>query len=159
MLTKSEHKAILKIRNLAHIREVSGNSNIILLKNHLEWVKTLNKNKRFYAVFFNNKIIGGVSFEKREIPTWAIFFDKTQPFVSLMAIYIFLEYLFQEVDILEAKLKKNNKLAYKFNKFFGIDILEFDENYYLTQITKKRWEENKQKLKLFNKNIEYKFEG
>ena len=59
MLTKSEHKAILKIRNLAHIRKVSGNSDIILFENHLQWVKTLNKNKRFYAVFFDNKIIGG----------------------------------------------------------------------------------------------------
>jgi len=113
----------------------------------------------FYAVFFENSLVGGVSLTKTSIPTWAIFFkDDIKPYISLSAIYIFLNHIFSlNIEKLEAKLKKTNKSAYRFNKFFGIEITEYDARYYLTKITKSQWIDHKQKLKIFNRDIQYQF--
>ena len=69
LLSKKEHKELLKLRNEEYIREASKNKDIIDLKEHLKWIESLNENKKYFAIFYNGEIVGGVNFTKDKVIT------------------------------------------------------------------------------------------
>lgn len=154
-LTKEEHAKLLSIRNQKEVREASNDTNEIIMQNHLEWVKKLQP-KRYFAVFYKDKIVGGVNFDAdgKTVTNWGIFFDKSlEPLVSLMAVYSFMEYLFGFYDTLYSEVKKENQKALSFNRYFGVEILEETATHYKMYIDKHRWQEWKKKLKSLSKRV------
>lgn len=155
LLTKKEHKELLKIRNLEYIRKASHNRKIISFAEHIKWIKTLDDKKLYYAVFYNDIITGGIHLLKKEQFEWGMFFDKTTPpFVSMMSVYSFINYM-KDLGIEEvyALMKKSNKEAFKMNKFFNIKLIDFDNEHYQTYLALNKW----QTPNFFkNKNISYK---
>jgi len=164
LLTKKEHMELLNIRNSNYVREVSKDKNIILLDNHLKWIKNIDNSKCYLALFVDNKIIGGLnySYKNNIVENWGIFFDEqTQPLISSIATYLFIEFMFSRFDVLYSEVLKENQRALKFNQYFGIKIIETTKELYKLQLTKEEWNKNKTKLKILEKRInkiKYKFE-
>jgi len=153
LLSKKEHKELLKLRNEEYIREASKNKEIIDLKEHLKWIEGLNENKKYFAVFYNGEIVGGVNFTKDKVITnWGIFYKKI-PLIPIVATYHFINYMFTKSNTLYSYVLKTNTQALKINEFFGIRIIDENEKSYKMKLTKKEWE-----LKQFKmKKIDYKF--
>ena len=162
LLTQKEHIALLNIRNSDYVREVSKDKNIILLDNHLKWIKNINKSKCYLALFVDNKIIGGLnySYKNNIVENWGIFFDeKTQPLMSSIATYLFIDFMFNKFDVLYSEVLKENQRAFKFNQYFGIEVIKTTQELYRLQLTKEKWNQNN--LKILEKRIrkiQYKFE-
>ena len=97
LLSKKEHKELLKLRNEEYVREASKNKDIINLKEHLKWIENLNENKKYFAVFYNGEIVGGVNFTKDKIiKNWGIFYKKI-PLIPIVATYHFINYMFTKI--------------------------------------------------------------
>jgi UDP-4-amino-4,6-dideoxy-N-acetyl-beta-L-altrosamine N-acetyltransferase len=155
-LSVDEHKKLLKIRNKKEVLKASRNSKRIELKEHLEWVKNLPKNKKYFAVFVNNEIIGGVNYTFKEdiVTDWGIFFaDFIKPFFTSVITFVFIEKMFEKYDILYSEVKKDNKRALKFNQFFGIEIYAENKDFYKLKLTKEKWNNYKRNLNVLIKCI------
>ena len=155
-LTEKEHTKLLQIRNQKEVRDASNDTGEILLQNHLEWVKKLQP-KRYFAVFYKGEIVGGVNFEAdgEVVTNWGIFFDKTlEPFVLLMVVYGFIEYLFSLHEALFSEVKKGNEKALSFNRYFGVEIIEETPTHYKMHLTKEQWNKQKKKLKTLAKRVQ-----
>jgi hypothetical protein len=129
LLTDEEHKNLLQIRNADEIREVSLDSKIISFDEHLSWVKKLqdDRQKEYFAVIYNDKIIGGVNiFDIDAKVKWGVFFDKFAPLMikSIVPIY-FMDFIFGTFtcDDIYAEIKKENLNAVFYNKSLGFKML------------------------------------
>lgn len=170
VLDEKESFEILEIRNLDYIRKNMINDEIISLENHLNWIKSLknNLNKVYFAVIYDDKIVGSCSFvkEKDLSHTWGIYFKSdTNPIISSLSSYLFLEYLFFDLKIEEiySLVKVENVLAYKFNLNFGFTTYLEDEKFYHLKLNKDHWENSKKNrflisLKKYLDKIDYKFD-
>jgi UDP-4-amino-4,6-dideoxy-N-acetyl-beta-L-altrosamine N-acetyltransferase len=163
LLNEDEHKKLLQIRNEKSIREASKNKEIITLKNHLAWVKKLENDKKYFALFVDGKIVGGLNFsiDKETIKEWGIFFTKdTKPLISLIATYTFIEYMFKKVDMLYSEVSKKNTQALRFNEYFKLKVYDEDKEFYKLKLSKDSWEKNKKDFKTLQKQkerLDYKF--
>ena len=159
LLDEKEHIELLNLRNSDYIRESSNNKKIILLETHMKWVQNLDNNQKYFAVFYDNKIIGGVNFKfkKNEVYEWGIFFQKINPIITFQVFCICLEFLFERFETLYSEVLKNNQKAFEFNLFFGIKPYKEDKEKYYMKISKIEWIEKKQKIVFCKKNINYKF--
>jgi len=135
LLSYNEHKELLKIRNLDYVRKTATLDKIILLDEHLKWVENLDYSKQYFAVFYKEKIIGGVHLILSQ-PLWGMFFKKEiEPFLSMMAVYSFLDYVKHlEIKNLYGFMKKDNKEAIKLHNFFGIEMMDYDDEFYKTNL-------------------------
>jgi UDP-4-amino-4,6-dideoxy-N-acetyl-beta-L-altrosamine N-acetyltransferase len=129
LLEEIEHKNLLKIRNSDTIREASLTKNSITLKEHLKWIETLKNDhtKKYYAIIYNQKIIGGVNiFDIDTQMRWGIFFDNKVGLIikSIIPIY-FLDFVFKQYqkDEIFAEIKKSNSNAVSYNKSIGFKII------------------------------------
>ena len=129
-LTKDEHKKLLAIRNQDEVREVSLNQDMITLDNHLLWVKNLKDDmtKEYFAIIYDDKIIGGVNiFDIDSKLKWGIFFDTQVSLMikSVIPIY-FINFIFDtfDCDKVYAEIKKENLNALSYNKNLGFKMLE-----------------------------------
>jgi len=162
-LTQQEHITLLNIRNEKKIRESSKNKEIITLNNHLKWVELLNKEKSYFALFIDEKIVGGLNFTKKlnSIKEWGVFFSKdTKPLISSIATYIFINYMFEKADILYSQVSKENNQALRFNEYFKIEIYNEEEEFYNLILTKEKWQKEQNNFKFLQnrvKKINYKF--
>jgi len=159
ILTEHEHINLLKIRNEKEIRAVSLFSKEILLDEHLKWVSSLKD--YYFALFIDEKIVGGLYFkaDKNVVKEWGLFFSKeTNPLISILSTYIFIEYMFKKFDKLYSEVLVNNSQALKFNEMFGIKVYYKDEKSYKLSISKQQWEKKDLKfIKNRVSNIKYKF--
>ncbi len=115
LLSNQENKAVLKIRNSQAVRDVSITSELIALKEHQKWVKSLKPNS-YFALILDSKIVGGISINEQ---FWGIFFDEnTLPIIRFVFVYLFLNKLLDKVKIIKSKIKKSNLQALRFNEFF-----------------------------------------
>jgi UDP-4-amino-4,6-dideoxy-N-acetyl-beta-L-altrosamine N-acetyltransferase len=165
LLSDTEHKELLHVRNEPQIRQASKNSSKINLNDHLQWLKTLGEDRYYFALFIDDKIVGGLNatYSDSSVTNWGIFFSKnTKPLISSMATYIFIEKMFQKADILYSEVNRSNTQAIKFNKFFAIEIYDEDNQYYKLRLTKEVWREKSTSLGIIRKrlkSVEYKFLG
>ncbi|AEA34594.1 GNAT family N-acetyltransferase [Hippea maritima] len=175
-LTLEEQIEVLKIRNAKYVRTKMKNSNIIKLTDHLNWINSLSqdKNKRYYAVFLNNEIIGAnyVLLLNKIIGYGNIGFyfkQNTPPIISSISIVYFLEMIFNNLNInkIFSEVKTNNSMAYRFSKSLGFKVVnikvENDEKYYLMELNRQKWERMKdtkllKSVKKQSKDIVIKFE-
>lgn len=153
-LSLEEHKKLLQIRNEKEVLKVSRNQNKIELNDHLKWIEKLPGNKKYFAVFVNEEIVGGVNYigKNNNILDWGIFFSSSlKPFISSVATFTFIEYMFQNYDILYSEVKKDNIQALKFNQFFGVEIYDENREFYKLKLTKTKWIDHKKHLKMITK--------
>lgn len=166
-LNEKELMDILNLRNQRNIRENMIGSEIISLENHLSWIKTLEKsdNKRYFAIDFENEIVGSLSFVKnKEEVSWGVFFkNEINPFVSSTSTFIFLNFLFFDIcENIYSSVKKENLKALSFNKNFGFELYKEDENYFYLELEKQKWENRKNSkllkpIKNYLDKIDYEF--
>lgn len=147
-LSIHEHKELLQIRNEEYIRSVSLNTDVIEIENHLKFVESLkNANKKFYAVFFEEKIIGGVNvFDLDDEVKWGIFFkDDANLIVKSIVPIFFIEYLFENFvkDELFLEVKSDNVNTISYDKNLGFKTFKEDNGIITMKMNKKEFEEAK----------------
>ncbi len=150
LLSNEEHKELLNIRNKDYIRNVSLDTSIIELVNHISFVKGLkNSDKKFFAIIFEDDIIGGVNiFNIKEDIKWGIFFLEEANIIikSLVPIY-FLEYIFKTFQKEEIFLdvKKENINTISYDKNLGFNIFKEDDKIISMKMSKDEFESAKEK--------------
>lgn len=166
-LNNEDSLNILNIRNSKDIRENMTTSEIIELESHLKWIKNLKTSEdKYFAVLLDGKIIGSLSFMKREGKvSWGVFFvEDTNILVLSCATYIFLDYVFTNIsNILYSQVKIKNSKALSFNKSLGFVLKDEDLDYFHLSQTKDEWEEHKKSrfikpIKKYLKRLEYNIE-
>ncbi|HRL09907.1 MAG TPA: UDP-4-amino-4,6-dideoxy-N-acetyl-beta-L-altrosamine N-acetyltransferase, partial [Aliarcobacter sp.] len=76
-LNDIEKKDILELRNKEYVRENMINSEPISLENHILFIESLkNKNKTYFAIFFDNQLIGSLNIIKNEELIWGLYFKE-----------------------------------------------------------------------------------
>ena len=169
-LSINEHEKLLNIRNSEFVKKGSITKENIILKNHLKWVENLNSDKKYYALFVNETIQGGVNiFDINTKPKWGLFFEKeTPPMIAPISAYIFLNEIFENLDIknLYSEVNIENKSAYNLSLSLGMEVENIikinNQEFYKMKLSKEKWNENK-KTKFIQmilkriKNIEYVF--
>jgi len=157
LLSQDEHIKLLEIRNSKNIRDASNNNKIISLSEHLKWLENLDNNKKYFAVFYKDDLIGGVNFKFKEkvVYEWGIFFKKVNPIISLKIFCISLNYLFQKFDVLYSEILKQNKKAFEFNTFFGIKPYKEDEKKFYMKITKENWQKRKKDISFCKEKMNF----
>jgi len=154
LLTYQEQQKILKIRNSDYVKNVSNHNSTITLQEHQSWVKNLPNSKCYMALLINNNIVGGFNYtlENNIIKNWGIFFSKnTMPLISLIATYLFIQFMFEKSDVLYSEVLKTNKKALEFNKYFGIEIINKTDKLYKLKLTKKKWNIIKPTLSIYKR--------
>ena len=70
-LNDIEKKDILELRNKEYVRENMINSEPISLENHIVFIESLkdSKNKTYFAIFFDNQLIGSLNIIKNDLET------------------------------------------------------------------------------------------
>jgi UDP-4-amino-4,6-dideoxy-N-acetyl-beta-L-altrosamine N-acetyltransferase len=169
-LNNKEQNNILEIRNSDEVRINMKVKDIISLNNHLSWIKNLqnDKNNIYYAIILNNIIIGAIyinNIQFDEKTSWGIYLqNKTNPLISAITTYLFLDKIFNEIDvkILKLEVAKDNISAYKFDLSFGFEEYDTINNYIQMSINNIKWNNHKnigymKVLEKKIKKIEYKF--
>ena len=88
LLSLSEHKNLLELRNSDEVRLSSNDTSAILLENHLAWCENL-KSGRYFAIYENEILLGGVNVNN---DFWGVFFgSEINPFLKLACAYRFLQ--------------------------------------------------------------------
>lgn len=125
LLSTNEHKRLLEIRNLEHIRENSLEKSIIGLESHLKWLFNL-KDSLYFAVFMDDEIYGGFSLNAlKSNSSWGVFFRQdTNVLLLSICVYKFLEFAFFKVQTLNSIVKISNKNSLTFTKNFGFKEVE-----------------------------------
>lgn len=165
LLTIQEQKELLKVRNLEYIRQQMKSPNIISLDSHLKWIENLesNQNSLYYAVIYNDKIIGGLSLVdieyKKTYGNFGVFFIKqTSAFISSVATYLVLDRIFNlfEIKLINSEVKKTNSEAYKFNKSFGFiqDKQNSNDDFYHLSLDFDKWNNTSKLIKTIKKVAE-----
>jgi len=175
-LSFDENLQLLKIRNFDYVRKNMKNDSIILIDDHISWVKSLytDNTKIYYAILLDNTIVGGINITgidyKTRVSSWGLFMQaNTNPMIPSIATYLIIDKVFNtlNLDILNLEVNKINTNAYKFDKNFGfIHNGEYNDNensYYLMSMDKDGWKSNKNnallkivKRKIDNANITFK---
>lgn len=160
-LNISQTNELLKLRNAFYVRNSSFNAKFIEINEHLLWLKNL-KNAEYFAVFLENKIIGGLNYNLNEnLPIWGLFFDENaNPFVKSACAYEFIEYIFLKFHTIYAFVKISNTNSAKFTQNFGFKKVDFQNNMLKFELKKEIWEEKKEQnllkaVKKFSKNIKF----
>jgi len=156
ILSNEEHKELLDIRNKEYIREVSLDKSIIEFVNHISFVMALkNSDKKFFAIIYDDKIIGGVNvFNINSNIKWGIFFLNEANLIvkSIVPLY-FLEYIFKtyknEEIFLDVKKENINTISY--DKNLGFNIFKEDDKIISMKMSKEEFE--KAKGKAFLKRV------
>lgn len=166
-LNQIEKKEILELRNKEYIRENMINSEPISLENHLLFIESLkeNKNKKYFALFKEDEFLGSMNFIKEDILSWGLYFqNEINPILKTCSTYIFLEYIFENLDEeINSFVKKSNFQALNFNKNFGFTKTDEDEEFIYLKLTKEDWINQKSSkllkpIKRYLDKIEYYFE-
>ena len=148
-LNEQESFEILNIRNKDFIRKNMITNEIISLENHTKWTNSLKNNldKKYFAVLCENEVIGSCSWvKKKDEFTWGIFFkEEVNPIILSCCAYLFLENCFfnDKIEKLGSLVKKENSIAFSFNKNFGFELYKEDENYFYLELEKQKWENRK----------------
>ena len=91
LLSLSEHKGLLELRNSDEVRLSSNDTSAILLENHLAWCENL-ESGRYFAIYENEILLGGVNVNN---DFWGVFFGpEINPFLKLACAYRFLQKCF-----------------------------------------------------------------
>ena len=93
-LNDIEKKDILELRNKEYVRENMINSEPISLENHILFIESLkNKNKTYFAIFFDNQLIGSLNIIKNEELIWGLYFkEEANPIIKSCVTYLFLDF-------------------------------------------------------------------
>ena len=168
ILNEQESFEILNIRNKDFIRKNMITNEIINLENHTKWINSLknNSDKKYFVVFSESEVLGSCSWvkEKDEF-TWGIFFkEEVNPIILSCCTYLFLENCFfnDKIEKLGSLVKKENSIAFSFNKNFGFELYKEDENYFYLELEKQKWENRKNSkllkpIKNYLDKIDYEF--
>ncbi len=146
-LNDIEKKNILELRNKEYVRENMVNSEPIILENHLLFIESLkeSKNKTYFAIFFDNQLIGSLNIIKNEELIWGLYFkEEINPIIKSCVTYLFLDFIFSKFsEDINSFVKRKNIQALNFNKNFGFEIFKEDEEYYYLKLSKELWENRK----------------
>ncbi|WP_148624168.1 hypothetical protein [Aliarcobacter cryaerophilus] len=162
-----EKKDILELRNKEYVRENMIYSEPISLGNHILFIESLkeNKNKTYFAIFFDNQLIGSLNIIKNEKLTWGLYFkEEANPIIKSCVTYLFLDFIFSKFnEDINSFVKRKNIQALNFNKNFGFEIFKDDEEYCYLKLSKEVWENSKKSrflkpIKRYLDKIEYYFE-
>ncbi len=96
-LNDIEKKDILELRNKEYVRENMINSEPISLENHILFIESLkeNKNKTYFAIFFDNQLIGSLNIIKNEELIWGLYFkEEANPIIKSCVTYLFFRFYF-----------------------------------------------------------------
>ena len=154
-------------RNIAeYVRENMINSEPISLENHILFIESLkNKNKTYFAIFFDNQLIGSLNITKNEELIWGLYFkEEANPIIKSCVTYLFLDFIFSKFsEDVNSFVKIKNIQALNFNKNFGFEIFKEDEEYFYLKLSKELWKEKKNSniikpVKRYLDKIEYYFE-
>ena len=122
-LSMGEHEALLNIRNSDYVRLEGLNTNVIAIKEHLQWVASLikNKEKKYYAITLDGEIVGGINLfdVSHNQAHWGLFFRANiNPLVPSISAYLLFD-----------KKRKSNVILKFFILIhvFKIDIYNFIE--------------------------------
>ena len=166
-LNDIEKKDILELRNKEYVRENMINSEPISLENHILFIESLkeNKNKTYFAIFFDNQLIGSLNITKNEELIWGLYFkEEANPIIKSCVTYLFLDFIFSKFsEDVNSFVKIKNIQALNFNKNFGFEIFKEDEEYFYLKLSKEVWENSKKSrllkpIKRYLDKIEYYFE-
>ena len=166
-LNDIEKKDILELRNKEYVRENMINSEPISLENHILFIESLkeNKNKTYFAIFFDNQLIGSLNIIKNEELIWGLYFkEEANPIIKSCVTYLFLDFIFFKFsEDVNSFVKIKNIQALNFNKNFGFEIFKEDEEYFYLKLSKEIWENSKKSrllkpIKRYLDKIEYYFE-
>lgn len=151
-LSDKELKEILIIRNSKYVSQHMRSSKKISHKDHFKWVKELQNNatKKYYAITHQNQITGAVYYTnlnlKKSQCVWGVYFQQdTNPIISSLATYIFLDYIFKHLDLkkISSLVKPDNQEALRFNMSFGFEkvaqITQNNEDYTSLNLSHERW--------------------
>ena len=153
---------MLEIRNESNIRNNMFNSKIINLDEHIAWSQKIKLDKKdfYFAVFKNEKIIGGLGFkyfDNKHSFDWSFHISskETTPGIGAILEYKSLEFIFSEYKpkILNCYVLKTNQKVSNLHKKFGFSetniTSDFQYNYNDIEnvlklcITKEKWKLNK----------------
>ena len=166
-LSMGEHEALLNIRNSDYVRLEGLNTNVIAIKEHLQWVASLikNKEKKYYAVTLDGEIVGGINLfdVDNNQAHWGLFFRANiNPLVPSISAYLLFDRVFlgMSLERLLLEVKCNNVNACKFDMNFGFSVVNQFElggcQYYKMSQTRSDWLINKDKpiLRFISKKIQ-----
>lgn len=166
-LSMGEHEALLNIRNSDYVRLEGLNTNVIAIKEHLQWVASLikNKEKKYYAVTLDGEIVGGINLfdVSHNQAHWGLFFRANiNPLVPSISAYLLFDKVFLEMNLerLLLEVKCDNLNACKFDMNFGFTVIKQFEldggQYYKMLQTRREWLINKDKpiLAFISKKIQ-----
>ncbi|WP_418187149.1 hypothetical protein [Aliarcobacter lanthieri] len=165
-LNDSEIKDILELRNQKYIRENMINTDIINFENHICFINSLKTitNKKYFAIFYEEQLLGSVNFIKNEELSWGLYFkEEVNPILKSLSIYLFLDFIFEKFDEdINSFVKKINLQALNFNKHFGFKVFKEDEDFVYLKLSKIDWENQKNSkllkpIKRYLDKIEYQF--
>lgn len=143
------------------------NSDIITLENHIAFISSLKNqsNKKYFAVYNQNELIGSLNFVKDKKLSWGLYFkDEANPILKAVCTYLFLDFIFKNLkEDINSFVKKSNSVALNFNKNFGFEISEENDEYFYLKLSKSNWENHKntkiiKPIKKYLAKIEYYFE-
>ena len=157
LLSLSEHKNLLELRNSDEIRLSSNDTSAILLENHLAWCENL-ESGRYFAIYENEILLGGVNVNN---DFWGVFFaPEINPFLKFACAYRFLQKCLESRELVRASVRKANKNTLDFNKLFGFEIKEQNDEFCILELKKadfktknKRIKEKIEKFKCYIKGI------
>lgn len=151
LLSLSEHKRLLELRNSDEVRLSSNDTSVILLENHLAWCEGL-ESGRYFAIYENDVLLGGVNVND---DFWGVFFaPQINPFIKLACAYRFLQKCLESRELLRADIRKTNVKALELNQFFGFEIKSQNGDFYLLELKKTDLQIKNQRVKEKIKNFE-----
>lgn len=151
-LNEKEHIELLTIRNQKNIREVSLDSSVISIEDHLKWVQNLknNKNKEYYVIFNEEALLGAVNvFDIDNEIKWGIFFkENASLMIKSMTPLFFIEYVFKTFnkEFLYLQAKNDNINAINFDKNLGFSIYQECDKIVSMKMNKEAFEKAKQSV-------------
>lgn len=169
-LNEQQTQTVLNLRNSEYIRLNMKTTHTIELADHIKWLASLKNSSKqeHFAIFLDNNIVGACSWAEDENSkvSWGIYFTNSiNPLISSLSAYLFINYLFElkNNNTIFSYIRKENTLAYGFNKNFGFTLYDEDINFYYLSLSKSQWikRDNKRfitSLKKYLGKIAYRFE-
>ena len=147
LLSLEENQNLLEIRNSDYVRFHMENSNKIEYKDHLQFIEKLkNSSSIYFSVILDSQIIGAVYVNQINGNNYLglYFKEEINPLISSISTFLFLDYIFLNIyQNLQSFVKKENSMAFSFNKNFGFELYKEDENYFYLELEKQKWENRK----------------
>lgn len=165
-LNLEENQNLLEIRNSDYVRFHMENSNKIEYKDHLQFIEKLkNSSSIYFSVILDSQIIGAVYVNQINGNNYLglYFKEEINPLISSISTFLFLDYIFLNIhQNLQSFVKKENSMAFSFNKNFGFELYKEDENYFYLELEKQKWENRKNSkllkpIKNYLDKIDYEF--